>query len=54
MLRAKTLECAVLMGAAVGREKFYSDAMGLLAVLVETQQKGLEADDPQMPYFYSW
>ncbi len=54
MLRAKTLDCATLMGAAVGKEKFYGDAMVLVQILDQIDPSTVEDDDQQMPYIYGW
>ncbi len=54
LLRAKTLDCATMMGTAVGKEKFAEDAMQLVKLLCETKADDLPDDDPQMPYIYGW
>lgn len=48
LLRGKALECLSLIGYAVGREKFRSDAAQVLEFMM--QQTHLEADDPQRAY----
>eukprot|EP00184_Porphyridium_aerugineum_P000216 CAMPEP_0184696160 /NCGR_PEP_ID=MMETSP0313-20130426/3546_1 /TAXON_ID=2792 /ORGANISM="Porphyridium aerugineum, Strain SAG 1380-2" /LENGTH=1101 /DNA_ID=CAMNT_0027154733 /DNA_START=266 /DNA_END=3571 /DNA_ORIENTATION=- len=49
-LRGKVMECISLIGLSVGREKFSHDAEQVMDVLVRTQGRGLDADDPQSFY----
>ena len=50
MLRAKTLECATLMGVAVGKEMFANDAIEIMNVLKTMEDAGMKSDDPQIAY----
>lgn len=51
MLRGKTIECVSLIGLAVGREKFISDAGEVMDMLLKTHTEGdLPDDDPQTSY----
>jgi hypothetical protein len=50
MLRAKTLECATLMGVAVGKEMFANDAIEIMNVLKGMEDAGMRSDDPQIAY----
>mmetsp|Transcript_481 Transcript_481/g.866 ORF Transcript_481/g.866 Transcript_481/m.866 type:complete len:1101 (-) Transcript_481:101-3403(-) len=49
-LRGKVMECISLIGLSVGRDKFGQDAAQVMDVLVRTQGRGLDADDPQSFY----
>uniref|UniRef100_A0A7S1TKG4 Importin subunit beta-1/Transportin-1-like TPR repeats domain-containing protein n=1 Tax=Erythrolobus australicus TaxID=1077150 RepID=A0A7S1TKG4_9RHOD len=49
-LRGKVMECISLIGLSVGREKFSQDAEQVMDILVRTQGRGLDADDPQSFY----
>lgn len=54
MLRGKTIECVSLIGLAVGREKFLSDASEVMDMLLKTHTEGeLADDDPQTSYLIS-
>ena len=51
MLRGKTIECVSLIGLAVGREKFITDAGEVMDMLLKTHTEGdLPDDDPQTSY----
>ncbi|CAL8124033.1 unnamed protein product [Orchesella dallaii] len=54
LLRGKTIECASLIGLAVGGDKFIEDAAGIMDLLLRTQvdNGGIELadDDPQLSY----
>lgn len=51
MLRGKTIECVSLIGLAVGREKFITDAGEVMDLLLKTHTEGdLPDDDPQTSY----
>lgn len=51
MLRGKTIECVSLIGLAVGREKFITDAGEVMDMLLKTHSEGdLADDDPQTSY----
>ncbi|GBL83789.1 Importin-5 [Araneus ventricosus] len=52
MLRGKTIECVSLIGLAVGREKFLSDASEVMDLLLKTQTSSapISEDDPQLSY----
>ncbi|XP_030375758.1 importin-5 [Scaptodrosophila lebanonensis] len=51
MLRGKTIECVSLIGLAVGREKFITDAGEVMDMLLKTHTEGdLPDDDPQTNY----
>lgn len=54
LLRGKTIECASLIGLAVGGDKFIEDAAGIMDILLRTQvdNGGIELadDDPQLSY----
>ncbi|KAL9651599.1 hypothetical protein ABK040_001544 [Willaertia magna] len=52
MLRARAIECVSLVGVAVGKEKFGSDARQIMEVLIQTQQQHLETDDPQIQHLH--
>ncbi|KAA8499564.1 Importin-5 [Porphyridium purpureum] len=49
-LRGKVMECISLIGLSVGREKFVQDAEQVMDILVRTQGRGMDADDPQSFY----
>jgi len=49
-LRGKVMECISLIGLSVGRQKFGQDAAQVMDILVRTQGRGLDADDPQSFY----
>ncbi|CAL1597860.1 unnamed protein product [Knipowitschia caucasica] len=55
LLRGKTIECISLIGLAVGKEKFMSDAAAVMQLLLKTQTdfNDLEDDDPQTSYMIS-
>eukprot|EP01117_Protostelium_nocturnum_P017390 TRINITY_DN7083_c0_g1_i2.p1 TRINITY_DN7083_c0_g1~~TRINITY_DN7083_c0_g1_i2.p1 ORF type:complete len:1021 (-),score=279.53 TRINITY_DN7083_c0_g1_i2:1847-4909(-) len=54
-LRGKTMECISLIGGAVGKEKFYSDAKEIMELMMNTQNAQLESDDPQIGFLLqSW
>lgn len=44
-LRAKAVECVSLLGLAVGKEKFQSDATAVMDMLMGVQQEATEDDD---------
>ncbi|XP_021980534.1 importin-5 [Helianthus annuus] len=50
MLRAKAMECISLVGMAVGKEKFRSDAKQVMEVLMSLQGSQMETDDPTTSY----
>ena len=54
LLRGKTIECASLIGLAVGAEKFTRDASDIMDLLLRTQIDNggvqLAEDDPQLSY----
>lgn len=51
MLRGKTIECVSLIGLAVGREKFITDAGEVMDMLLKTHtENDLADDDPQTSY----
>ncbi|KAI9829591.1 MAG: hypothetical protein M1819_006096 [Sarea resinae] len=50
LLRAKAMECATLIGLAVGKDKMGADAIALVQILGTIQQSIMEADDPQASY----
>ncbi|KAF8785478.1 Importin-5 like protein [Argiope bruennichi] len=52
LLRGKTIECVSLIGLAVGKEKFLSDASEVMDLLLKTQTAGapISEDDPQLSY----
>jgi len=55
MLRGKTMECASLIGIAVGKERFFKDAKDIMDLMMKTQTSKLEADDPQVGFLLqSW
>ncbi|KAI7692873.1 Importin-5 [Sarcoptes scabiei] len=57
LLRGKAIECASLMGFAVGSEKFCNDASQIMNLLLisQTGELVLEDDDPQLSYMItSW
>ncbi|GFU12418.1 importin-5 [Nephila pilipes] len=52
MLRGKTIECVSLIGLAVGKEKFLSDASEVMDLLlkIQTASAPMADDDPQLTY----
>lgn len=50
LLKAKAMECATLIGLAVGKERLGADAMKLVQLLANIQTNVTEADDPQAQY----
>ncbi|PSR77228.1 armadillo-type protein [Coniella lustricola] len=50
LLKAKAMECATLIGLAVGKERLGADAMKLVQLLAHIQTSVTEADDPQAQY----
>ena len=54
-LRGKTIECVSLIGLAVGKEKFCTDAADVMNMLLKTQtgEVQLADDDPQLGYIIS-
>lgn len=50
LLKAKAMECATLIGLAVGKERLGGDAMKLVQLLASIQTSVTEADDPQATY----
>jgi hypothetical protein len=49
-LRGKAMECVGIIAKCVGKDKFGPDAAEILDLLVGTQKRGLEGDDPQYHY----
>lgn len=57
LLRGKSIECASLIGLAVGSDKFCNDAGQIMNLLLQTQtgEVVLDDDDPQLSYMItSW
>lgn len=50
LLKAKAMECATLIGLAVGKERLGLDAMKLVQLLANIQTSVTEPDDPQAQY----
>lgn len=52
VLRGKAIECVSLIGMAVGKEKFCTDASDIMQMLLATQTGDLKLadDDPQLSY----
>ncbi|GIX94542.1 importin-5 [Caerostris extrusa] len=52
LLRGKAIECVSLIGLAVGRDKFISDASEVMELLLKTQSANapISEDDPQLSY----
>lgn len=50
LMRAKALECISLVGMAVGKERFASDADAVMRYIQAVQQQGLDPDDPFASY----
>ena len=51
MLRGKAMECISLIGVAVGKEAFGSDAKEVMDLILQSQaSEALEADDPQVAF----
>jgi hypothetical protein len=54
LLRGKTIECASLIGLAVGPDKFTTDAADIMDLLLRTQVDNggvhIAEDDPQLSY----
>lgn len=50
MLRGKAMECASLIGIAVGREVFGPDAKEIMDLMMRLQTSEMEPDDPQVSY----
>ena len=50
MLRAKAVECISLVGMAVGKERFASDAKEVMDMLMQLQAGGFEDDDATISY----
>ncbi|KAL6068524.1 Importin-5 [Balamuthia mandrillaris] len=50
LLRGKAMECISLIGVSVGKEKFSPDAREVIEVMLQIQQKPLDADDPQVSF----
>ncbi|KAK3251341.1 Importin-5 [Cymbomonas tetramitiformis] len=50
MLRAKSMECISLVGMAVGKDRFYNDAVEVMDLLMRLQQTEMEDDDPTVSY----
>ena len=51
LLRGKTIECISLIGLAVGKDVFLSDAEQIMNMLLKAQTdegEEMEADDPQV------
>ncbi|RWS30151.1 importin-5-like protein [Leptotrombidium deliense] len=55
MLRGKSIECISLIGLAVGKEKFCTDASDVMNMLLRTQsgEEQISYDDPQLAYMIS-
>jgi len=55
LLRGKTIECATLIGLAVGKAQFMPDANEIMQILLKTQMEfgEQEGDDPQVSYMMS-
>eukprot|EP01097_Dermamoeba_algensis_P002108 TRINITY_DN1837_c0_g3_i1.p1 TRINITY_DN1837_c0_g3~~TRINITY_DN1837_c0_g3_i1.p1 ORF type:complete len:1076 (-),score=326.43 TRINITY_DN1837_c0_g3_i1:39-3266(-) len=49
-LRGRAMECATLIGVAVGKEKFRADAKDIMQLLATTPITSLEPDDPQISF----
>ncbi|KAL4539354.1 hypothetical protein Ndes2437B_g02265 [Nannochloris sp. 'desiccata'] len=50
LMRAKALECISLVGMAVGKERFGSDAGAVMQYIQAVTAQGLESDDPFASY----
>eukprot|EP00878_Enallax_costatus_P012560 GHUV01013118.1.p1 GENE.GHUV01013118.1~~GHUV01013118.1.p1 ORF type:complete len:1009 (+),score=321.88 GHUV01013118.1:364-3390(+) len=50
LLRAKALECVSLVGMAVGRDRFRSDAQAVMAFMQQLAANPMESDDPTQSY----
>ncbi|KAI7778879.1 hypothetical protein LA080_001570 [Diaporthe eres] len=50
LLKAKAMECATLIGLAVGKDRLAGDAMKLVQILAHIQTSVTDADDPQAQY----
>jgi importin-5 len=50
LMRAKALECASLVGLAVGKERFAADAHEIMKYMQAVQAAGLDPDDPLPGY----
>lgn len=50
LLKAKAMECATLIGLAVGKERLATDAMKLVQLLANIQTSVTDPDDPQAQY----
>ena len=49
MLRARAIECATLVGMAVGKERFRAHARAVIDIMVGLQRAGPAADEPDDP-----
>ncbi|GLI67663.1 hypothetical protein VaNZ11_011915 [Volvox africanus] len=50
LMRAKALECISLVGMAVGKDKFRTDARSVLGYMQSVQAAGMDPDDPLSSY----
>jgi len=50
MLRGKAMECISLIGIAVGKEKFMTDAKFVMDLLASIQKDTIDPDDPQREF----
>lgn len=53
LLRGKTIECISLIGLAVGRETFQTDANDIMRILLNAGVDFENSDDPQISYMIS-
>lgn len=53
LLRAKSIECITLVGMAVGRDRFRSDAQEVCGYMLKLQAASLDSDDPIHSYMIS-
>lgn len=55
LLMGKTIECITLIGCAIGKESFASDAMEVMEYMIRKHHGPIGIDDPQRPYlFQAW
>ncbi|GMM33500.1 Pse1 protein [Saccharomycopsis crataegensis] len=50
LLKAKSIECATLIAAAVGKDKFSQHAEQLIQIFGHIQKEAVDEDDPVKPY----
>jgi importin-5 len=50
MLRAKAIECVTLVGMAVGKQRFSSDAIEVMNIMQQLQANGFDSDDQTTSY----